>query len=733
MKTPLPSAFHRRRALPAGALLFASLVSLAAAQDPVPAGAADNPINTRIENGAMMIDVDGNGVVEVAPSPAGPWVPLHEALPGVRLEAPIPLDANRRFIRQRRPDGNAGIVRPVIPDLPPDPPRFSSVVARGFDGAKVNVEAVLAPGQTVPEILPFFIGHEMVLLRDDGLEGDPTARDGRFYGVLPVRLADLERARGIMAAVPQNVALQDFDGRAVKTEPVAVAQQLIKFDDFLAGRPVPLPLPIVLPAPQPGPNPPPVILPPPPPGVTPITPCNQLPTWQKTLLITDLSVVEDPARTFDPSTGAGTPMGAWTFGRLMTDLANPAMTGLNPSDFARRWLRTWEADQSINNDPVPNRKAKMVATILRSWEAASGGPGSPLRMEAAPFRLLAIVNRLDLRGNVTYGGGVSDDCCEQRCLTGEGRFVFMFSGDHVDQGGGYPGQGGSGGLIGGDPRGAPEKPFLVIFEYCIPREGCPALHAYAQAWANLQCIPWGPVYNAALQRITDVFATANAMPAKPNGSALNQLRTNENLLTPPTAVPPTQWELREFKLFCNDSDRGFLRPVTVKQTPREDADGTRLLQHYITSTLPAPPDHTVPLEWGLPGFQMEPFLGGRAVMPPISITSGSAAWATTGATVNNMLRHDFALHTCNGCHSTETDTRFMHVGARGPGQPAPLSGFLIGDGAGGPFMVNIPGSPAATVAFFDLRRRERDLIRFLLTPCGLTVVEPRALEAAAVH
>ena len=35
-----------------------------------------------------------------------------------------------------------------------------------------------------------------------------------------------------------------------------------------------------------------------------VTPCNQLPTWPKTLLITDLTVVEDPTRTFDPATGS---------------------------------------------------------------------------------------------------------------------------------------------------------------------------------------------------------------------------------------------------------------------------------------------------------------------------------------------------------------------------------------------------------------------------------------------
>jgi hypothetical protein len=692
---------------------------------------ADEPIRARIENGAMVVDVDGNGIVEVAPGPGGPWVPLHEAIPGARLAAPIPIDAQRRFVRQRRPDGNVGAVRPIIPDLPEKPPLFNNVVARGFDGKQVEVEAVLAPGQKVPELLPFFIDDQVILLRDDGMEGDAVAKDGRFHGVLPVDALEMERARGILAGLPAGAQAQDFVGRAVKPEGVQPAVVVGKLDDFLAGRPVPLPIPLPIP-PVIGPNPTP--LPPPPPGIPPITPCNQLPTWQKTLLITDLTVVEDPLRTFDPSTGAGTPMGAWTFGKLMSDMANMPLTGINPSDFARRWLRSWESDQVINDDPVPNRKAQMIATILKVWEAASGGAGAPLDMARAPFRLLAIVNRLDLRGNVTYGGGISTDCCETRCVTGEGRFVFGFTGDSKPGSGGgdpYPGPGGPG--DGGGQGNAPERPFLVIFEYCIPRDSCPRLHAYAQEWANLQCIPFGPVYNRALQHITDQFATANAMPRNPNGSALNQLRTNENLLTPPNTVPPTQWELREFKIFCNDSDVGYLRPVTVKQTPREDVDSTRLLQNYITTTFPAPPNHRVPLEWGLPGGQNQPFLGGRAVMPPISITSGSPAWATTGATVPNILRHDFALNTCNGCHSTETNTAFAHVGMRGTGQPAPLSGFLIGNGAGGPFLVNIPGAPAMTVSFFDLRRRERDLIQFLLTPCGLAVFDAAPLDAAAVH
>ena len=247
------------------------------------------------------------------------------------------------------------------------------------------------------------------------------------------------------------------------------------------------------------------------------------------------------------------------------------------------------------------------------------------------------------------------------------------------------------------------------------------------AWANLQCIPFGPVYNAALQRITNQFAGINAAPGRPNNSALNQLRTNENLLN-------ATWELREFAIFKNDSDAGHLRPVTVKQTPREDSDGTAFLKHYITTTAPAPPNHKVPLEWpATPGGANAPFLGGRAVMMPISFTSGSNAWATTGFPAPNMGRHGFALNTCNGCHSTETNTRFTHVGCRLPNQQAPLSQFLTGDGLGGPFLVNIPGSPAAVAGFFDLQRREQDLIQFLLTPCGLSLLMDRPLEAGAVH
>src|SRR5690606_23804038 len=261
---------------------------------------------------------------------------------------------------------------------------------------------------------------------------------------------------------------------------------------------------------------------------------------------------------------------------------------------------------TINNDPVPDRAAGMAATVLQAWQAASGGADRPLDMARAPFRLLAIVNRIDLRGNIAYGGGLAENTCDPPCRSGEARFVFAFADRRFDGENGYPG--GDGDIVGDDGQVARGREFLVILEYCIPKHNCGDLHRFAREWAALQCIPFGPEYNKALQAVTDQFAAAGVSPGRPNDSAISQVRTNENVLDP-------LWEMREFRIFRNDSDAGHLRPVTVKQTPRESVDATPLLADYIQTTFPAPPNHVVPLEWGMaPGGPLQPFLGGRAIM-----------------------------------------------------------------------------------------------------------------------
>ncbi|MBD1430589.1 hypothetical protein [Sphingobacterium litopenaei] len=137
----------------------------------------------------------------------------------------------------------------------------------------------------------------------------------------------------------------------------------------------------------------------------------------KTLMITDLAVVEDVTRTFNPCASVGNPNGAWTFGTLMRQMAsaNPGAiaSDLQVSDFVRNWMNTWKTEQSVNGENLPARNT--IQNLITDWENKSSvSPGGILNMRFAPFKLIAIVNRLDLRGNSGYGFSNA----------GEGRFVF---------------------------------------------------------------------------------------------------------------------------------------------------------------------------------------------------------------------------------------------------------------------------------------------------------------------
>ena len=425
--------------------------------------------------------------------------------------------------------------------------------------------------------------------------------------------------------------------------------------------------------------------------------------WPKSLLITDLSVVEDPTRTFDPChPDRGTKLGAWTFGKLMGDICNQPVTGIEPGEFARRWLRSWITDQVINFDTVTNRQVEIVRQVLTDWEAASGGPDKPLDLSIAPFRLLAIVNRLDLRGNPGYGGIINDDPCNPVNIGGEGRFVFcLIPGLHATGGGGTGYGGGGGGGVSGS---CDASQFTVIFEYAVPKNTCAEIKSYGLEWYNLNRMTFGPDYNAALQHITDQFAAAGADPRrKPNLSALSQLRANELLREP--------WELREWRLFPNDSDSGWLREVTVKQTPDPDHNFQPIISEFCAANagLILAEKHLVPLMWRTPGKPMVPFLGGSAPMAtPDFFWDGAPR-----GSIPTGVRHKFSLNTCNGCHAGETGTPFTHVFPRKGGEEARLSDFLTG--------LNMPKlDPADHVTphvFADLKRREDDLLKLISEPC----------------
>jgi len=386
------------------------------------------------------------------------------------------------------------------------------------------------------------------------------------------------------------------------------------------------------------------------------------------LMVTDTSVVEDPSRTFDGCSAQGAPMGAWTFGKLMTDMANQAQTGTDPSVFVEQWLKTWDTDQHalqpppnpVNSFTIAKRPA-IDSLVLNNWPRING----KLDLSKAPMRLLAIVNRIDLRDNVVYGPGGN---------AGEGRFVF--------------------GVLNRGATGCQVSQFTVILEYGVPIHGCVGIHGWAQQWHHLSTLTLGsPAYNAALQAITDQFAKAGADPSKPNGSALDQLRTDEIALAGP-------WELREFHIESNDH---LLHVFKVNQTPDSSLLNSAAVTSYVNANAASILNNSYSIPELFPGAA--PFQGGSSL-------NNVDVWRGTPVPANNDARNGFSLGACDSCHGGETSTTFKHIEPRQAGQPTQLSKFLVGNGtpaAPSTFTMNDPVVAATPRTYGDLVRRQQDM------------------------
>jgi hypothetical protein len=400
---------------------------------------------------------------------------------------------------------------------------------------------------------------------------------------------------------------------------------------------------------------------------------------EKELFITDLSVVNDCWRTSSTTYGCtaptGTPAdrGAWTVGHLMEGIfgtTDPAIL----SDRTLSWLRQWENQQTVNGEIVPARSA-ITGKVIDPWLAASAIPNQ-LDMAKAPFRLLAIVARLDLRQNSSYSEGIS---------AGEARFIFNVL----------------------NQNGAKTQ-FNVIFEYELEADDCADVLAWANDWHALGSIPFGDSYNAALQALTSRFTDINASPGKVNGSAIKQVRSNEIFLAP-------EWELREFRL--REGGTTVPTPLVerpVKQTPRLSLNNSQTLADYINANeaLIKKDAHVVPID-----FQQQPFLGGRASNPFPRVE-----WDGPGAACSSVApkaRHHLALNTCQGCHGPEVglgEFEFVQVNPRKTNEAATLSAFLTG--------TSTTDRCGLAHTFGDIKRRRKDLCRLLSSTCTELEAEP---------
>ena len=293
--------------------------------------------------------------------------------------------------------------------------------------------------------------------------------------------------------------------------------------------------------------------------------------------------------------------GVWTFGRLMRDMAPtpddaPALT--------EQMLQTWLSDQTVNSFTIPARPA-IQNTLIDQFPRL---PDGSLDLDRSPLRLLAIVNRLDLR-NLEQGNA------------GEGRFVF--------------------GVIG--PFGG-QLEFTVILEYKLPATTTRTCRTGPTSGTGCRRMPFpSEEYNAALEAITMRFSGRGAAPGRVNGSALSQLRTNEIALS-------FRWELREFALVAGDA--GSSSPTTVKLTPDLGFNGSPTLADFVTQNEASivAEKHNVPET-----FQGGPFLAGSVFNDLIVWQSPSINFSKSEA------RFQLSKNTCNGCHGPETNTTFLQI------------------------------------------------------------------------
>jgi hypothetical protein len=575
-----------------------------------------------------------------------------------------------------------------VNDFRLNPPVVEDITIKKLNGGKVLLAVHFAADQRLGRTVTISPGEDAIVLHDDGLKGDEKGGDNVYSAILTSDWDSL--------AAEQNMLLAELIKRHALTVPVfsgrgvtgvkkiipdeqagAQAGGSIKILPFGSGAPMVIP--------------------------------------NESLFITDTNVVDDTLRTFDPCTGAGTPMGKWTFGYLMTQMANTPVTGVDPSDFVLNWLQTWETSQPVNGFTVPARTA--ITTLINNWPTNGNGK---LDLSQAPMKLSAIVNRIDLAANSAYGP-----------VSGaEGRFVFTVMGGGGTNSSGFGGGTNSSGFGGTNASGSggcsPEL-FTVIVEYGVPATNCETIQSWAQQWLNLQDFTLGSTqYNAALEAITDQFTAANANPAKPNGSALDQLRTDEIQLGLQQGLP---WELREFQIGTNQQ----LNEVTVKQTPEKEENPPGPMCYYqngtnnaalvqwinqnqtevTNNTYTVPDDLTNP-----PGG---PFLGGSA---PNNIDFWNATPNTTSINLE-AARHQFSLNTCNGCHGAETGTDFRHVQQNSTGE-AGLSGFLTGITNTVPLNLStqtIPPNSANPVYIYDdLERRAQILSEDASASCPSAIL-----------
>jgi hypothetical protein len=395
--------------------------------------------------------------------------------------------------------------------------------------------------------------------------------------------------------------------------------------------------------------------------------------------------------------GAHQPGGSWSFRSLIEDAARQANGGQSPSQaflnqFMKSLLQGWLSDQTVNGQALPARDANRVASLLLDVFSTPTPSDAPLsaaqdrdyQLWNAPFELIAIANRMDLRAADGSDGG-------------ELRFVYKLN-----------------------PPDAGDQKFTLILEYKVPTDTWSAV-TFAHEWHVLGSLPLGSEeYLEQLEYITNHVTkwptNATVFPGR-----LAAIRTNEIAFAPTCdGCPPGVWEMREF----HRDQTGLFVPAQVFNSPPQVLNGTTTLADFLScypalsGPINSEADFTVPARFdSCPGAAgITPpnvdLLGVRAQMGP------DFAWKVRGP--NGLItQHDsqavdnLGFLSCNGCHNenkSSSDRAFYHI------DPELLSDDVsqLADGTGRLSLFLTQGrAVAGSDPVPELLRRKRELAELL--------------------
>ncbi len=275
-----------------------------------------------------------------------------------------------------------------------------------------------------------------------------------------------------------------------------------------------------------------------------------------------------------------------------------------------------EGEYGPAQSPAPAEDAAPTDPYGGAIGPAYDGDDEPLpSWDDAPFRLIAIINRVDLAAEACSG------------YTGELRFVY--------------------GAV--EPGTSRLLDLTVILEVPYPTTR-PAAE-WARAWSDLAALPPGQAYAEGVGALTrEVQAEGDPLRAR--------LRSNELALA---NLDDPSWELREFQLQIHDGALGLVQ-VPLALTPRADADAAALSAFVLENAA----------EIESSGASLPASLRAGAA----SIETADFSWSVLG--VSERSRRAFSQQTCNGCHGGDTASLpFRHVGPGSSlAEPARLSRFL---------------------------------------------------------